>query len=99
MVQVNVRLQNEQIQEIEISGHAEHGEYPNDLVCAAISCIAFGLLNALEELQIPFQHVIEENRIVMRTEDDDSVLKVGYYQLKTIEERYPKSIHVKKVEV
>ncbi|MBH0230009.1 ribosomal-processing cysteine protease Prp [Halobacillus yeomjeoni] len=34
----------------EISGHAESGPYGQDLVCAAVSAVSFGTVNAIEKL-------------------------------------------------
>jgi uncharacterized protein YsxB (DUF464 family) len=38
------------IQEFTLSGHAEFAESGKDLVCAAVSGIAFGVINAIEAL-------------------------------------------------
>ncbi|WP_080146210.1 ribosomal-processing cysteine protease Prp [Marinilactibacillus piezotolerans] len=44
------RLKNNQINFIEISGHAESGPYGQDLVCAAVSALSIGTINSLTEL-------------------------------------------------
>src|SRR5699024_10208007 len=41
---------NNRITSFEISGHADSGPYGYDLVCAGVSAISFGLINAIHEL-------------------------------------------------
>ena len=36
---------------LDVAGHAEYGEYGKDLICASVSSIMFGFMNALDELQ------------------------------------------------
>jgi len=51
MIQVLVtRNEHGQVSEFEISGHAESGPYGHDLVCAAVSAVSFGAVNAVMEL-------------------------------------------------
>ncbi|CAM3492366.1 MULTISPECIES: ribosomal-processing cysteine protease Prp [Brevibacillus] len=51
MVTVNVK-RNEQngIEEITISGHANAGKHGSDIVCAAVSAISLGLINSVDLL-------------------------------------------------
>jgi uncharacterized protein YsxB (DUF464 family) len=51
MITVHVkRRSDETIKEITISGHAGSDEYGRDLVCAAVSAISLGTVNAIELL-------------------------------------------------
>lgn len=51
MVKVNVVRDNSGfIWEYTVKGHAESGEYGQDIVCASVSVIAYTGANALEEL-------------------------------------------------
>lgn len=50
MIQVTVKRYNKNIQSIELSGHAESGPYGYDLVCAGVSAISIGAVNAVMEL-------------------------------------------------
>lgn len=50
MVIVKVNKKNEHIQEITISGHAGSGPAGYDLVCAGVSTVSFGLINAVYQL-------------------------------------------------
>ena len=104
MISVKVTLKNSSITELEVKGHAESAEYGKDLVCAGVSSITTGLLNALDslcpdtcELQLSPGYVsVKVNQI---TEENQLILKVGKIQLETIELSNKKFIRIKKVEV
>lgn len=51
MVKVTYNYQNTVIKEVTITGHANFSEIGNDIVCAGISAIVIGTLNALHELE------------------------------------------------
>jgi len=51
MIKIYVQRNSQnQLQRITIQGHAEYGEYGKDIVCAAVSGISIGLVNAIEKL-------------------------------------------------
>jgi|SRR5690625_2970523 len=50
MINVNVFRKNKEIHAFEISGHAESGPYGYDLVCAGVSAVSFGAVNAVIKL-------------------------------------------------
>src|SRR5699024_11963242 len=50
MIQVTVAEKNNEISAFTISGHANSGPYGYDLVCAAVSAVTFGAVNAVLEL-------------------------------------------------
>ncbi|MCP8617004.1 ribosomal-processing cysteine protease Prp [Salirhabdus salicampi] len=51
MIQVRVyRNEMQDIQSFEITGHAESGPYGHDLVCAGVSAVSFGAVNAIIKL-------------------------------------------------
>ncbi|WP_099158648.1 ribosomal-processing cysteine protease Prp [Virgibacillus ndiopensis] len=47
MIKVTVFRDNNQIKAFELSGHAESGPYGYDLVCAGVSAVSFGAVNAV----------------------------------------------------
>ena len=104
MISVKVTLKDSSITELEVKGHAESAEYGKDLVCAGVSSITTGLLNALDslcpdtcELQLSSGYVsVKVNQF---TEENQLILKVGKIQLETIELSNKKFIRIKKVEV
>ena len=51
MIRVHIKRDSRQrIEELTISGHADFAEHGKDLVCAGVSAVAFGALNAVEVL-------------------------------------------------
>ncbi|MFC3039270.1 ribosomal-processing cysteine protease Prp [Virgibacillus xinjiangensis] len=50
MIQVTVFRSNNQIEAFELSGHADSGPYGYDLVCAGVSAVSIGTVNAVMEL-------------------------------------------------
>ncbi len=49
MIQIRIVYQKDWIQSVRISGHAQANEPGKDLVCAGVSSIATGMLNALDQ--------------------------------------------------
>lgn len=104
MVKIKVRKLNDSIKSIEILGHAEFAQYGKDIVCAAISSISIGLLNAIDVLTVETCEVeMTDNHIrifVLKNDNvTQTVLSVGIIQLKTIEERYPNNLKIEFTEV
>lgn len=88
------------ISEIEIKGHALSAQYNQDIVCAGISSIVFGICNALEELS-----TYDENQIIFKEDmikipnllgqkEVQLICKIMIVQLQTIERSYPKYIEI-----
>lgn len=50
MIQVTVYRKANQIHAFRISGHADSGPYGYDLVCAGVSAVTFGAVNAVMKL-------------------------------------------------
>ncbi|GAA0294907.1 hypothetical protein GGQ92_000707 [Gracilibacillus halotolerans] len=50
MIRVKIKRDNGQIKSFQLKGHAESGPVGHDLVCAAVSGITFGAVNAVLEL-------------------------------------------------
>lgn len=50
MIVVKVFHENNKITAFELSGHAESGPYGYDLVCAGVSAVSFGTVNAIDSL-------------------------------------------------
>lgn len=104
MISVNIESKDSSIVNLKIKGHADSAPNGQDLVCAGVSSIAVGLLNALDtispntcDLSMASGDVsIKVNQI---TEENQLILKVGMIQLETIELQNKKFIRIKKVEV
>ena len=85
---------------IEISGHANSGKYGHDLVCAGVSCITFGTLNALDKMASDNVNLIVNNKITIEVKNllDEKVqiiLQTMMIQLETIKEQYSNYIEIK----
>ena len=104
MVNVKIGIRNEQIQFIVIDGHADSAPHGQDLVCAGVSTIGVGVLNALNELCIDTCilqmddayisiHVKNNNDIVQ------TILHTLRIQLQTLSDSYEEFIKIVKVEV
>ncbi|MGI8316008.1 ribosomal-processing cysteine protease Prp [Halobacillus mangrovi] len=57
MIEVKMIRSNGAVNGFEISGHAESGPYGHDLVCAAVSAVSIGTVNAIERLCHTEPHV------------------------------------------
>ncbi len=50
MITVTFYREENDISAFELAGHAESGPYGYDLVCAAVSAVSFGAVNAIDQL-------------------------------------------------
>ncbi|MDD6466587.1 MAG: ribosomal-processing cysteine protease Prp [Erysipelotrichaceae bacterium] len=103
MIEVKINLVNGDICSLRISGHALQAPYGEDLVCAGVSSIGVGLLNALDILvpqccQLTMKDYIEV-KVLQNSEDVQLILKTAVIQLETIEAQYSNYVNVKKQEV
>ena len=100
MVRVCVVSKNKAIKKITVNGHAGSARKGEDLVCAGVSSIVFGTLNALDklasksvDLQVSQQIVIEVLNLL--DEKCQLILQTMLIQLATIEEQYSSYIEIK----
>jgi len=81
---------------VEVYGHALFGDYGNDVVCAGISSVVIGGLNALHNSGLGEEHIeIIENHIYFTIEAIPALQMIVYTiikQLETIQDRYPEHI-------
>lgn len=89
---------------IEITGHALSGEPGKDLVCAAVSAIATGALNALDSL------APNDYDLILKDDSDplisiesinenvkgEIILETLLIQLKTVQNSYPKYLDIRR---
>ena len=100
MITAIYEADNDHYLKIEVSGHAEFGEYGKDLVCASVSSIMFGFMNALDALNEDVKISQSENRITIINHSGSKIVD-DYYelvlmQLKTLEESYGNFIQVER---
>ncbi|WP_062198891.1 ribosomal-processing cysteine protease Prp [Massilibacterium senegalense] len=108
MVIIRINRKNHTfVQSFAMSGHAESGPYGQDLVCAAVSAVSIGTINAIHTLTgVNLVTDIEEdggfircdvpNNLSKETFDNVQLLLEGMIvSLKSIEEEYGKFIQIK----
>lgn len=104
MINVKVVYWQKNCKEISVYGHADSGLYGQDLVCAAVSGIVFGTLNALEQsFSENIKIDIEDNKIkitvIKSIKETNLMLKMLVIQLKTVTNQYPNNITLKEVDL
>lgn len=104
MIKVLISNRNNEIVDIEISGHAESNVHGRDLVCAGVSSVAIGTLNAIEELtyqscEMKMEDGFVSIKVIQNSKTLQIILQTLLIQLKTIEFNYSKYIKIKKQEV
>lgn len=102
MIQVNVQSKDNWIIGMNVKGHAEYAEHGNDLVCAGVSCIMFGLCNALDMLcNIEAEAVSNNININIEKPNDHTqlVMQTAIIQLQTVEQQFSQFIKIKIQEV
>ena len=103
MIKVKIIQHGNNVVELNIKGHANSNEYGKDLVCASVSSISVGLMNAINEKKYAVDMKMNEALINIKVLDIDNseiqlMLYVAIIQLKTIEESYSKYIRIEKEE-
>ncbi|WP_368652197.1 ribosomal-processing cysteine protease Prp [Ornithinibacillus sp. 4-3] len=107
MITVKLFKNNNDITAFEISGHANSGPYGYDLVCAGVSAVSFGAVNAIIEL-CQIEPIIEQGReggylhvtLPIQLEKEEHVntqliLRTMIISLETIEREYKQFIQIK----
>ncbi|MCL8211308.1 hypothetical protein LD125_00574 [Mesoplasma sp. JKS002658] len=103
MVKVELTKQNGQFLELKMSGHANGGDYGHDLVCAALTGIMSGALNAYDaEYRDDVILMVKDNSISIKVKNlanKDVQKTFGFlvYQIKTILVQYPQNVTLKEV--
>jgi uncharacterized protein len=99
MVKVSIEYRGSGFASLEVKGHANSAPYGKDLVCAAVSAVTIGALNALEKTD-DFDISIDSGDVRLFAKagigvHDETVIETLIIQLKTIEESYKDSIEIK----
>jgi uncharacterized protein YsxB (DUF464 family) len=102
MTKVNFDLNDSKYKSIKVEGHAMFANKGKDIVCAGISAIIFGTLNALDANE--FTGLIDINKSkgiitidkISSDEKTQTIIDTMFYQLKTIEQEYKKYIKIRK---
>ncbi len=105
MIKFKVFRETNQIEAFELSGHAESGPYGYDLVCAGVSAVSFGAVNAIlqlceidlkiEQHEGGYLYVALPDSIDVETMNEAQLLLEGMIvSLQTIEREYHEFITI-----
>lgn len=100
MISVNVTFIGNDVKSLIVSGHANYDKYGKDIVCAGVSAVVTGGINALESQVSNIEIISKENelgvKVINSNEYIQIVLKTILIQLETIESSYKKYIKITK---
>ena len=100
MISVNVTFIGKDVKTLIVSGHANYDKYGKDIVCAGVSAVVTGGINALENQVENIEIINEENKLGVKVINSNEyiqiVLKTIIIQLETIERSYKKYIKITK---
>ena len=100
MIKVVYEVIDDRYSFIEVSGHAEYDEKGKDLICASVSSIMFGFMNALDVLDEDVEIKQLTDKITIKNHSNLEIIQ-DYFelvltQLKTIEASYQDFIKVER---
>lgn len=100
MISVNVTFIGNDVKSLTVSGHANYDKYGKDIVCAGVSAVVTGGINALESQVSNIEIISNKNelgvKVINSNEYIQIVLKTILIQLETIESSYKKYIKITK---
>ena len=104
MVKVIINSKDDKIVRINVLDHAGYAEAGQDLVCAAVSSITFGMMNALEKLASgACSYTVEEANVIIEHDTNNEIanqlLEALVIQFLTIEQSYQSYIKITRQEV
>ena len=100
MIKIQINKTNNKYSSLLVSGHSNYDEHGKDIVCAGVSAIVTGGLNALIiENKKKISYRVNDGYVnvdVLDIEDDklQIIMDVIVVQLKTIEESYKKYVKI-----
>ena len=100
MISVTIKKKNHKIESILVSGHAGYDVEGKDIVCAGVSSIMIGGVNAIYQEDENAALIVNEKGNVSITMKDTSsdtiqiILRTMITQLKTIEASYKKYVKI-----
>lgn len=104
MVKVNVIRKHQMIHNVTIRDHAGYADKGQDLVCAGISSIAVGMMNALDQLTpetciLSMKDADVEIQVIKESTENQLLLESLIIQLKTLKESYKTYVQINEQEV
>ncbi|MCH4210998.1 MAG: ribosomal-processing cysteine protease Prp [Bacilli bacterium] len=101
MIKITLKSQNGEFVSLEAKGHAGSGPYGHDLVCAAISAVILGGLNALKDDESSYSVKVEEGHTLLErnktlSEHDTIVIETIVKQIESIAESHPDNVKLER---
>lgn len=100
MIKVDYQMLNDSYLSLKVNGHAQYENSGKDLICASVSSIIFGLMNAFDELTEDVEIRQSKNQIEIinhsKSETVQNYFQLALMQLKTIEFSYGEFIKVER---
>lgn len=102
MIKVEIKHQEDYIILMKVSGHALFDDFGKDIVCAGVSSVMVGLLNALDLKTDYLVEIHEDDQSMMVSTQQPNatgqmICEVGLIQLQTIANQFPKNIQIREV--
>ena len=99
MIKVTINYQDNIVTELEVSGHSNFAKKGKDIVCAGVSAIVIGGINAITSLagEKSINYEVKDGYTKLTNINDSKVqeiIKVVIIQLKTVEDSYSKFIKI-----
>lgn len=100
MISVNVTFIGNEVKTLTVSGHANYAEYGKDIVCAGVSAVVTGGINALTSNVKNIKIINEDNKlgveVINSNQEIQIILNTILIQLETIQKSYKKYIKIEK---
>lgn len=100
MIKVTYSMEDDHYTYLSVKGHANSDEHGKDLICASVTSIMWGLMNALDNTKQDVEITEQNNHIEIinksKSETIDNYFELTMFQLKTIEESFGKFIKVER---
>ena len=103
MIRVNIYIKDNDYAKISITGHANYGNYGNDIVCASVSSISLCTINAIYSFiddSIDVRESIGKLEITVNKYDEITMILLDNMIrcLSDIEKNYPSNIKLSEEE-
>ncbi|MBQ2510018.1 MAG: ribosomal-processing cysteine protease Prp [Erysipelotrichaceae bacterium] len=100
MIRAVFEAKDDRYLSLDVRGHALSDDYGKDLICASVSSIMFGFMNALDALEeeVDIRQTDDTITVVNRSDSEtvQNYFELVIMQLKTIEASYGNFIRVER---
>lgn len=99
MIKITINYLNNSVDELIVMGHSNFAPKGSDIVCAGVSAIVIGGINAICSLvkDQKINYEVEDGYVRLTSLDNvevQNILKVIIVQLKSVEDSYSKNIKI-----